>query len=90
MWWSVILGLIACGAEAVQTDCAKVLCGTGEYCLYPAEGETGETGDTDSASPVGPLPVCTTAPAACADTPTCDCLTCSSCDDADGLARCHP
>lgn len=80
---SLLLLLLACDGGG-SADCAKVLCAANEYCAYPAEGET------DSASPVGALPVCTAAPAACGATPSCDCLTCSSCSDEDGLVRCYP
>jgi hypothetical protein len=67
--------LAACAGPPSVTQCAKVLCDPGEYCLS-VEGDTAEAGEPF------PLPDCTAPPAACGDRATCGCLTdCLECTE---------
>lgn len=68
-----LLGALACGDEDRGPECGKVICTPDEYCLSVIGGRP-DTGEA--------LPVCTTAPAGCGGTPSCDCLSeCTSCEE---------
>jgi hypothetical protein len=89
----IVLALAGCTAGGADsspttttagvTECAKVLCDPGQYCLSVIGGVPPDTQDTAFSWDV---PECTDPPAACGGTASCACLNeCTSCTEADGV-----